>query len=337
MKKTLFLGFLIVFFACDDGDIQIDRLDFESVKVESCGNLDEPIETTFFFKIDQDEALLLDLASGLLKYETSTPGALTSTIPSPSNLIYRLFSENVSQSYFCDAIPSLEPTVTKENTASAGDIAIDTKVSSATKDNKTYSHTISITGLSLTNEIGESLTDSSTFLYGDFTTSTANSAKLAFPFSNYEAINAFSECDTAPSEGNIRLYKLINDEFISLDVPTDSLLNASTAETAARKINLENGIFKYIVKGTLAAPEMTFTISPMSVEIESWNYVSTSGDLSIDTVENEPDSEGKISFTHSFTLEKLILTLQGDDIDVNDVPLEEIETVNMGSYTTFAD
>ena len=337
MKKTLFLGFLIVFFACDDGNIQIARIDFESVNVSSCGNLDEPIETTFFFKIDQDEALLLDLPSGLLKHETSTPGSITSTIPSPSNLIYRLFSENVSQGYFCDAVPALEPIVVTENTATAGDIAIDTKVSSSTKDNKSYLHTILITGLSLTNDLGESITDSSTFEYGDFTTSTANSAKLATPFSNYEDIAAFSECDTAPTQGSIRLYKLINDEFISLDVPTDSLANTSTAETAARIVNLENGIFKYVVLDTLVASEMVCTTTLQPEEIESWNYVSTSGDLSIDTVENAPDGEGKISFTHTFTLEKLNLTLQGNGVDVEDVPLEEIETVSIGSYTSFAD
>lgn len=335
MKKTLFLGFLIVLLACDDGDIQIDRLDFESVNVMSCANVSDPIETTFFFKIDQDEALLLDLASGLLKYETSSPGTIASTIPSPSNLIYRLFSENVSQDYFCEAIPALEPAVVQENTATTGDVAIDTKVSAATKDNKTYSHAISITDLTLTNDLGERLTDSSTLFFGDFKTSTANSAKLAIPFSNYEAIAAYSECESAPSQGSIRLYKLINDEFVSLDVPLASLVNAATEESAGRKVNLENGIFKYVVLDTLVASEMVCTTSALPEEIESWNYVSTSGDLSIDTVENAPDSEGRISFTHSFTLEKIILTLQGDE-GVEDVPLEEIETVSMGSYTTFA-
>lgn len=337
MKKTLFLGFLLLLCACDDGDLQIERVDFEAVNVLSCGSLDEPTETTFFFKIDQDEALLLNMASGLLKNQTSTLGTLTSSIPTPSNLIYRLFSDNVSQAYFCDAIPALEPTVVKENTATAGNIAVDTRVGSATKDIKSYIHTISITGLSLTNDQGESLTDSSTFEYGDFTTTTANSAKLATPFSNYEAITTFSECATAPSEGSIRLYKLINDEFISLDIPTDSVANVSTAETAARKVNLENGIFKYVVLDTLVVAEMACTIAPLSEEIESWNYVSTAGDLSIDTVENAPNGEGKISFTHSLTLEKIILTLKGDGADVKDVPLTEIESVNMGSYTTFVD
>jgi len=334
MKRILFLSFLLPLCACDDGDLQIERVDFQEVNVMSCGNLDEPTETTFFFKIDQDEALLLNLASGLLINETSTSGTLRSSLPSPSNLIYRLFSDNVAQGYFCDAIPPLEPSVLSENIAAAGDIAVNTKVNVATKDTKNYVHAISITGLSLTNDQNESITDSSTFEYGNFTTTTPNSAKLVMPFSNYASIAAFSECVAAPSEGSIRLYKLINDEFISLDIPTGSLANMVTIDTIPRKVNLENGIFKYIVLDTLVVPEMACTTAPLSEEIASWNYISTAGDLSIETVENAPDADGKITFTHSFTLEKLILTLKGDGADVKDVPLTEIETIDMGSYTT---
>src|SRR6056297_569270 len=99
MKKSLLFGLLTVLFSCDDGELQIERVDFEAVDVTSCGKVEDPTETTFFFKIDQDEALLLNLAGGLIANETSTPGSKTSTIPSASKLIYRLFSDNVSQAY----------------------------------------------------------------------------------------------------------------------------------------------------------------------------------------------------------------------------------------------
>ena len=336
MKKTLFLVLASLLLACNDGDLQIEQVDFDTVNVSTCGNLDDATETTFFFKINQDEALLLNLASGLLKNETSTSGALTSTIPSPSDLIYRLFSDNVTQAYFCDVIPPLEPTVMQENTATTGDIAVETKVNSATKDVKTYRHTISITGLSLTNDKNESLTDNTTFEYGTFDTSTANSAKLETPFSNYEAISDFSECLDPLSDDSIRLYKTINDEFISLDIPIDSLSNIPTEESLPRIINLEKSVFKYVVLDTLATTEMACINSTLSEEIESWHFDSTSGVLNIETLENDPDEEGNISYTHTFTLENLVLTLKGDGADVKDVVLNEIENVNMGSYTTFA-
>ena len=337
MKRTFFLSFLWLLFACDDGDLQIEQVDFDAVNISTCGNFDEPTETTFFFKIDGDEALLLNLASGLLKNETSTTGTLTSVIPSPSNLIYRLFSDNVSQAYFCDAIPPLEPTVSKENTATAGDISINTKVSSATTTIKNYAHTISITGLSLTNDQGESITDSSTFEYGDFTTTTDNSVQLETPFSNYAAIDAFTVCTNAPSDGSIRLQKLINDEFIALDIPIDSLANMATVDTIPRKVSLETGLFKYIVLDTLVSEEMPCAYPTLSEEIQSWRYHSTAGNLSIETVENAPDAEGKLSYTHNFTLENIVLTLLGDDESVEDAALNPIENIPMGSYITSVD
>jgi hypothetical protein len=56
----------------------------------------------------------------------------------------------------------------------------------------------------------------------------------------------------------------------------------------------------------------------------------------IETVENAPDANGTVSYTHTIALEKLILVLKGDGVDVNDVTLEEIERVVFGTYTTFA-
>ncbi|PKA96901.1 hypothetical protein B0O79_0542 [Flavobacteriaceae bacterium MAR_2009_75] len=335
MKKVMLLCLSALLFACDDGDLQIEQVDFDSVNISNCGNVDDLTETTFFFKIDQDEALLLNLASGLLENETSTPESISSTIPSSSSLIYRLFSDNVSQAYFCDVIPSLEPTVIEETTATAGDLNIDTEVGSVTETVKNYRHTISITGLSLTNSQNESLTDSSTFEYGTFTTSTSNSIELETPFSNYGEIESYVECLENPSDSSIRLYKTINDEFITLDVPIDSLANMATNDTLPRKINLETGLFRYVVADTLVTSDMACTTNPLSEDIEAWYFNSTSGNLNIETVESEPDTEGTITYTHSFTLDSLVLTLKANEEGESDSTLDLIESIEMGSYTTF--
>ncbi|WP_149276875.1 hypothetical protein [Pareuzebyella sediminis] len=335
MKKSLLIGVLAFLFSCDDGELQIERVDFEAVDVTSCGKAEDPTETTFFFKIDQDEALLLNLASGLLANETTLPGSMTSTIPNASKLIYRLFSDNVSQAYFCDQIPPLEPAVLKENNATSGDLEVDTKVASVTSGQKTYSHTITITNLSLTNDQNERITDSSTFVYGDFETNTANSANLELPFSNYGTETEFETCDSPLGDGTIRLYKVLNDEFITLDLPVDSLANVVTPNETPRTFTLEGAAFKYVVVDTLASPEFACTTLPFSEEITSWNFESTSGAVNITTTENEPDSEGNLSYTHTIVLEQLALTLRGDGADVGDAALNEIETVNLGSYITY--
>jgi hypothetical protein len=333
MKKMLFLGVLIGLFSCDDGDLQIERVDFDEVNIQSCPGLDDPTETTFFFKIDGDEALLLDLAGGLIKNETSTPGTLQSTVPAPSNLIYRLFSDDVSADYFCDALPPLEPTVIKENSATGGDISIETRVDTLTANTKNYTHKISIDNLSLVNDQGEQLTDLSTLVYGNFVTTSSNSAGLEVPFSNYSAIET-KRCAPAPIDNSLRLYKIINDEFIALDVPDEAGLfdNMATADTL-RTLDLEDSeIFKYVVLDTLAT-DLACT-ETFDEDVRSWRLVSTSGTLRVATVEGAPDADGSIAYTHTITLENLVLTSKANGTGTNEVDLAAIPEVEFGTYVT---
>ena len=254
MKKAVFVVFLCwSLSSCDDGDLQIEEVDFDAVGIQTCPGIAEPTETTFFFKIDEDEALLLQLAGGLLKNETSEPGTLTSTIPDASQLIYRLFSDNVGVNYFCDDLPPLEPSVLKENPATAGDITVTTKVDTVTAASKTYSHTIAIQNLALVNDQGEQLTDLSVLEYGEFLTSLPNSATLSPAFTNY-ASQAVTACQTPPITGTQRLTKVLNDEYIALDVPVDEGLFSNMAtDTVPRTLALaDTNIFKYVVLDTFA-------------------------------------------------------------------------------------
>lgn len=330
----LFLGILVGLYSCDDGDLQIEQVDFDESKIESCPVLDDPTQTTFFFKIDEDEALLLNLAGGLINNQTSEPGTLASTIPEPSNLIYRFFSDNVTSAYFCDAIPPLDPTVVKENAATAGNISIDTKVDTLTAETKNYSHTISIKNLSLVNDQGEQLTDLSTMVYGDFITKPKNSAKLKIPFSNYTDI-ASTQCITAPVAGTIRLAKVINDEFIALDIPTtENLFVNAVTDSIPRILDLkDNEIFKYVVLDALANNDLACAPT-FGEDQKSWRFVSTSGNLKVETVASAPDANGSIIYSHTITLEKMILTSKANAANTKNVNLAEIPVVEFGTYTT---
>lgn len=331
MKKIVLLGILIGLYACNDGDLQIEQVNFDASNIEYCSGLDDPTQTTFFFKIDADEALLLNLAPGLIKNETSTPETLASTIPDASNLIYRFFSGDVSSAYFCDALPSLEPTVLKENTATAGNISIDTKVDTLTAETKDYSHTISIKDLALVNDKGEQLTDLSTLVYGDFITNLKNSARLEIPFSNYAAIVP-KACTTALVEGSLRLYKFINDEYIVLDVPNPEVTFANTAAT--RTLDLKDTeIFKYLVLDTLVSDNIACA-AMLSDKIKSWRLVSTAGNLKVETVASVPAGDGSITYTHTITLENMVLTSKANGPNTKDVNLAEIPSMEFGTYIT---
>ncbi|HAI40703.1 MAG TPA: hypothetical protein DCM40_22700, partial [Maribacter sp.] len=83
MKKYLLIGCSILFFGCNDGDLQIETVDFDSIEtVQSCNTISASTENVLF-KINGDEALVLTLPSGLLKNEASTT-SIESAVPGNS-------------------------------------------------------------------------------------------------------------------------------------------------------------------------------------------------------------------------------------------------------------
>ncbi|SFR81075.1 hypothetical protein [Maribacter stanieri] len=165
MKKYLLIGCSILFFACNDGDLQIETVDFDSIEtVQSCDTVSVSTENVLF-KINGDEALIVTLPSGLLKNEVSTT-ELTSAVPGSSQISYRIFSETVTSTYFCDSPPPLTPTVLEEIEAEGGSIIITT----TTEDSITFTHTIQLSGITFLNENGSRITDLQVSEFGTVTT-----------------------------------------------------------------------------------------------------------------------------------------------------------------------
>ncbi|WP_435622943.1 hypothetical protein [Flagellimonas sp.] len=168
MKKILFpvlcLGWLM---SCSDGDLQIEIIDFNDVSAQSC---DSPVttSTTLLFKINDDEALILDLQSGVLDNgvvgETVTTN---STIPSQSALTYRIFSDGITSSYFCDDIPPATPVVVEEIEAPEGMVIIETV---ADADGTNFVHTISLSNVTFVNDAGERISNLAVDEFGEVTT-----------------------------------------------------------------------------------------------------------------------------------------------------------------------
>ncbi|WP_394750063.1 hypothetical protein [Spongiimicrobium salis] len=327
MKRLLVVCCLGLLFSCDDGDLQIETIDFDSSSIQTCGSpAPQGTEAEFFFKINGDEALVLSLQSGLLENETSVENTVASSFPSASSLTYRLFSGTVNMSYFCDNIPPLEPIVTSESTAVGGDIIINTSVSSVNATSKTYSHNILFQELSLSNDAGERLTDTSTFDYGDFTTTTTSSVSTGVLFSNYAAIN-ITACETAPAAGFIRLYKILNDEFLTLDIPTTLIANAAT--TTPREMVLDaTSTFRNTVLNTIAT-EALICGSTISDDVLVNQFTSENGTVSVTTVENPPNTEGVVTYTHTISL----LNYQLRDIGADTV-LPSVESFAFGTLVT---
>jgi hypothetical protein len=140
--------------ACDDGDLQIEAIDFDSVVAASC---DAPISTAtrVLFKINQDEALILTLPANTFRNEVSD-GAIVSTVPGQSQINYRIFTETVTRNYFCDALPPSTPTVVEEIEAEGGEVRVTTTLNA---DGVRFDHLIELSGISLVSESGTRITD----------------------------------------------------------------------------------------------------------------------------------------------------------------------------------
>lgn len=166
MKNLFVLSLFAFFISCDDGDLQIETIDFDSVAINTCEST-VTTSSTIFFKINGTEALILELQSGILKNEVSS-GSIESLVPSQSKLTYRTFSDKVANNYFCDAIPTTTPTVLEEIEAEGGEVLITTVLAEGTTD--TYEHTIELSEITFITSQDQRITDLQVNDFGVVTT-----------------------------------------------------------------------------------------------------------------------------------------------------------------------
>lgn len=166
MKKYLLFALVLVLFSCDDGDLQIETVDFDSIEtVQSCETV-VVNAVNVLFKINGDEALILELPSNLLKNEITTTD-IVSDVPSEARITYRIFSDNVSDDYFCNAVPVLTPTVIEDIPAQNGQVFITTTAG----EENTFIHSIRLGTTSFVLENGSRITNLEINEFGTVTTS----------------------------------------------------------------------------------------------------------------------------------------------------------------------
>ncbi|PIB38860.1 hypothetical protein [Maribacter sp. 4G9] len=165
MKKYITFLLCILMLSCDDGDLEIETLDFDSIaSVQSCGGV-SVTSANVLFKINGDEALILELPNGAIKNEVTTED-IAVNINESGSVVYRIFSGTVSSNYFCDVVPPVEPVVTREIIAQDGVVFITTTA----VDSVTFEHTIRLSGISLVTEDESRITDLRINDFGNVTT-----------------------------------------------------------------------------------------------------------------------------------------------------------------------
>jgi len=157
----------MLFISCDDGDLQIETLDFDSVTIQNCDAITVDIANVLF-KLNATEALILELPAGSIKNEVSE-GVMEYSVGSsgPTKVSYRTFSDTVSNNYFCSNIPLTTPNVVEEIIAQGGSLFITTVLNA---DGVTYEHTIELSSISLVTSNDTRITDLSINNFGTVTT-----------------------------------------------------------------------------------------------------------------------------------------------------------------------
>jgi hypothetical protein len=167
MNKFFSLILFVFMFSCDDGDLQIETLDFNDVALQTCGTV-AIAENNVLFKLNTNEALIMNLGPNTLKNEVGA-FVLEITGSTSTQVSYRIFSDTVTKNYFCDIVPPVSPTVVEEIIASQATIEV-TTTNTGTASEPIFSHQIAISKISLQTESGQRITDLTLSEFGTVTT-----------------------------------------------------------------------------------------------------------------------------------------------------------------------
>jgi len=182
MKKILLLFVCsFAFFSCDDGDLTLEEIDFNSTAdIDAC-TTGTSIEAgvTLLFKINGDETLILEIPDDLIVNEVTateviddvvTPIPREEALNSSAFCYYRSFDDTITSAYFCDELPS-DTNIALEYTAVSGTVQV-TTVEAFDEDNNIigYDHTINLALVVFTGTNGQDVRYD-LFEYGEITTS----------------------------------------------------------------------------------------------------------------------------------------------------------------------
>ena len=124
MKKLIVLvASVFMLQACDDGDITLESFNFDTATIQNC------TDNNLVFKINDKELLLLSIPeSSFLNQETPDGSPRIINVGTTNQIIYRLYSGDVSFTTICSTLPPASPVVEKEWNATGGTIEIITDV-----------------------------------------------------------------------------------------------------------------------------------------------------------------------------------------------------------------
>jgi hypothetical protein len=308
MKRVISLMvFVLIFNACDDGNLTQEDINFEDINTQNCGTND------VIYKLKEKEALLVEIPQSSFTNEPSSTGTPTIIdINSSNRVVYRFYNGNVSADNICETIPPATPSVTEQWNATAGKIQIFTtavKTVNAT-DNSTrisgYNHNITFKNITFAKSSGTQIYE--TFPFGDYVISAT-----ALPF-------LFDKTVEKCSSSNL-IYNYTSSESLTLVIDPNLIANEVTPLNSPRTgiVGTSTNILKYrLFAGLLTSDYFCNTTTPSTPTIsQEWNAVSgvmgVSGTVEVTTTTNGPGS-----FKHTIVLKKVTLKKGNSDFLLGD-------------------
>jgi len=309
MKRFLGLACLLLFInACDDGNLTVDTLDFDSVTAVKCTSKD------VIYKVKDSEILYLEIPSTSFVNDETLSGVPTIIpISSTIRVVYRLYNATASADNVCPSVPSATPNVKEEWITTSGNIEITTTAIKSTDQttNATkitgYKHYIVLKNVTFQKPSGDQLYES--FVFGNYTTSASN-----LPFGFDEEAVTKSSCDD-------RVYSISGGESLVLDVDNFSTLFANeetngTPRTAT--ISATKKLTYKLFNGTVNDTYFCTSPSPATPTLnQQWDAVdgteSVDGTISVTTTSNGPNT-----FRHTVHLLKVTLKKGNSDFYLGD-------------------
>lgn len=315
MKKSVFLFVLLAtFWSCDDGNVAVQVIDFDSVQPQKCS------DTNLLYKFNTTDALLFSIGNNTTFLSTFVNNATladaprTVTISSTDNkVIYRAYNGTLTSGNFCGTILNASPSVTEEWKALSGTAQIATTALKTTNASTgfekitSYNHSIVFKNLLFQKPVGTQTIE--TLNFGNYIT-TATSLPFGFDVDDL----AKSTCALDNRLFNINANEVLQ---LDLDAATYAALIQSSVTTTPRTALLSSTnklVYQLFNSVVTNAYYCSSPIPSTPSVIEQW--VSINGVSGVSGIVEVTTTTFGSQFQHTVHLKKVSLAKENNSFSL---------------------
>jgi hypothetical protein len=322
-KYASLLLFALLLNGCDDGDITVDQIDFETVEAKNC-----TADNLLVYKLKPQESLLLQVPENTFTEDATLDGAPDEHNINNSSyrLVYRSYDGTIAGTDICSLIPPASPRVIDEWYAKSGVMQITTTpiVTANTTTNSTtitgYNHNINIINVTYAvNGVDVTVPE---IKFGDFATTIANQLDLAFD-------DTAAQC---PSTGQIYNF-IVSGASMTIDAVDANLIqNSVTPLNQPRTAVISstaNKLLYRVYNSTLNQDYFCKTTTPTTPTLrETWAGVDGVANVS-GYIEVTTTTGGTNVFNHTVVLKNVTLIKGNSKFKLGD-------SFTLGTFSTIA-